>query len=373
MDVTPYVTRLRTRAAADFAVISASADLDAAVNAPGAGNALYLIPLAESADEPTLVGIHTQRIEQLFGVVLCIGNVRDATGTAAAQDLAIKRALVRLALMGWVPAPTNGEPVEFVAGQILQFKEQRLWWQDVYRVVTYAVAAGSVNDVAASFAGAIAAHLMPYAALEIAGPDAWASADFPPYATGAVGFMVYGGQPPVNGGTRAELSIDKPHLEGDTLIYRWKAMIPAAGAADPANRWWVITQWHVQPPPGEAWTSYVGMSPPVSISFGEISGQSKLSINYGAPTPGYVSPLLDIARDTWYDMEMTIHWSQGPDGYAALRVNGIAAWNAAGANMQNGYRHYFKLGEYRHPEIGLNPPVAGGAPFWVWFDEIDVV
>lgn len=141
MDVTPFVLRLRAQAAGAFAEIAASADLDAAMDAPGSGAAAYLVPLAEDGEDSPLVSVHRQRLEQAFGVVIRVQNLQDASGIAAAADLHTKRMAVRQALLGWVPDTTNGEPVRFAAGAILQFKEQRLWWQDVFRVATYAMGA----------------------------------------------------------------------------------------------------------------------------------------------------------------------------------------------------------------------------------------
>lgn len=217
----------------------------------------------------------------------------------------------------------------------------------------------------AAVSGAAAAWLLPYCSLEVADDTYWSSADLPG-ADDAFGLRVVGGQPLVNGGTRAELSIDFPWKEGERVSYRWKLWIPSAGAADPSNRWWIITQWHDQPnlDLGETWETWGGgHSPPLSISYGKIDGQDLLSINAGAPDPGYKPPLIEIERDTLYSMEMLVHWSQTSSGSAKLKMDGATVWQYTGANMQNAYQHYWKLGQYRHSAI------AG--EFWIWFDAID--
>jgi hypothetical protein len=133
VDVTPIVTRLRAQLTG-FPVIAASADADAAIDTAPATPAAYVVPLAETAEAPDLVGVHHQRLLQEFGVVLVVANLRDATGLAAAAELQTRRLAVRAALLGWAPDASNGEPVAFTSGAILQFKDSRLWWRDVFRV-----------------------------------------------------------------------------------------------------------------------------------------------------------------------------------------------------------------------------------------------
>ncbi|MCV2359633.1 hypothetical protein LNV08_11700 [Paucibacter sp. TC2R-5] len=135
MDMTPIIARLKAQLTG-FVLISGVADLDAAIASTSVAPAAYCLPLAESAEGPDMLGVHHQRIAQEFGVVLVISNLRDATGTAAAADLAAKRIALRAALMGWVPDASNGEPVSFTSGRILRFENQQLWWTDEFRVKT---------------------------------------------------------------------------------------------------------------------------------------------------------------------------------------------------------------------------------------------
>lgn len=213
----------------------------------------------------------------------------------------------------------------------------------------------STTPLVGALDGAVAPWLQPYAALEVLDETAWLVGDFAPYAYGAIGFRVRGGQTKVNGGVRSEASIDFPWVEGDTVTYTYKFMVPASVPSDsPRNHWWIITQWHDQPDPalGETWETWAGgHSPPLSISFGEISGASKLSINAGAPNPTAISPLVSITRGVWYDAEMVVKWSREADGTAVFKLNGTPVWGYAGANMQNAYRHYWKLGQYRSDTI----------------------
>jgi hypothetical protein len=135
VDVTPIVLRLREQLAG-YMTIAASADVDVAIDSAPATPAAYVVPLAETATENDLVGVHHQRVLQEFCVVLVLSNLRDATGTAAAADLAAKRLELRAALLGWLPDASYSETVSFVGGALLQFRDQRLWWRDVFRVIS---------------------------------------------------------------------------------------------------------------------------------------------------------------------------------------------------------------------------------------------
>lgn len=136
MDVTPIITRLRTPlAAAGFVLVAGAGDLDAAIEgAPGTPSA-YVLPLAETPEAPDLVGVQHQRLAVEFAVVVVVSNVRDATGAAAAAELATRRIAVRQALAGWIPDAATGEAVVFIGGRLLKFHEARLWWTDEFRLM----------------------------------------------------------------------------------------------------------------------------------------------------------------------------------------------------------------------------------------------
>ena len=136
MDVTPVIDRMRAQLAG-FVTIAGSADVDQAVDGAPATPAAYVVALAETAEPSDLIGVLAQRLTQEFAVVLVVANLRDATGAAAAAELATKRLALRAALLGWVPDAQTGEPVQFVGGDLMLFRDQRLWWRDVFRVITY--------------------------------------------------------------------------------------------------------------------------------------------------------------------------------------------------------------------------------------------
>jgi hypothetical protein len=194
-----------------------------------------------------------------------------------------------------------------------------------------------------------------YAALEV--PAARNVSIYEDY----VAFHLYDGQPLLNNGIRAEISIDYPFSVGDTVLYEWEMRIPEGFVADgPLNRWWVMGQWHDQPDPnlGETWDSFPSHSPPVAFYLGELDGQRYLSPEY----PDHettLEELIALPAGQWIHMSVEIQWSQADDGYIKIRAGDAAApvMQSSGRNMLNGYQHYFKLGMYRHRDISTDNTV----------------
>ncbi len=165
----------------------------------------------------------------------------------------------------------------------------------------------------------------------------------------------YRGQPLKNGGVRAEISIDYPFQDGDTVRYSWRMMLPADFVSDaPANRWWLVAQWHDQPDRtrGETWSGYPAHSPSVGLGYGQLAGQDTLSLLYGAPDPG-PGGLIPISRGAWHAISVEITWSTGARGKVRVFIDGskTPAREASGRNMYNTFQHYMKLGMYRQPDI----------------------
>jgi hypothetical protein len=103
-----------------------------------------------------------------------------------------------------------------------------------------------------------------------------------------LGLHVFPGQKKLNGGIRAEVSVDYPHKQGDTVRYAWRFMVPKGFVSDaPKNRWWIIGQWHDQPDRarGESWDGFDSKSPPVLLGLGELQGKLGIGIAYGPDQP----------------------------------------------------------------------------------------
>lgn len=208
--------------------------------------------------------------------------------------------------------------------------------------------------------------LLDYAHLEVASAESVAV-----IGTGQskhLGLRVFPGQPKVNHGVRAEVTVDYPFELGETIRYSWRFMLPTNFVADaPKNRWWIIAQWHDQPNrnQGETRDHFPARSPPVLIGLGVVGGQLAIGLSYGAPQLRDLGPLT-VERGQWHHLSVIIHWSRGPDGKATVFLDELTqpALTAAGSNMHNDYQHYLKLGMYRHPEISTDN--------WIYIDDVHI-
>ena len=212
----------------------------------------------------------------------------------------------------------------------------------------------------------VAADLLDYALIEVPALDNVKLV--PDGGDGYLGLRTYGGQPLKNNGVRAEISIDYPYHEGDTLTYSWKLMLPDNFPSDaPQNRWWVFADWHDQPnrDRGETWDNFPRRSAPIILGYGQIDGRDLLSLSYGSPDPKPVG-LIPFTRGRWHDISVQITFSRGPGGRAAVYLDHAATpvQQASGPNMHNDFQHYLKVGTYRDPDI------RGDA--WVYLDAITI-
>ncbi|CAN5301965.1 polysaccharide lyase [soil metagenome] len=213
---------------------------------------------------------------------------------------------------------------------------------------------------------AVSADLLPFATIEIPAIENIRQGSD---GRGAhLELRTFKGQTLKNGGVRAEISIDYPFREGETLRYSWRMMLPRDFASDaPANRWWIVAQWHDQPDrsKGQTWDGFPGHSPSVGLGYGQIEGQDSLSLLYGAPDP-LPGGLIPISRGVWHDISVEIIWSLGPSGRVKVFMDGgkTPVREASGRNMYNAFQHYMKLGMYRHPDI------RGDA--WIYISDVSI-
>ena len=160
-----------------------------------------------------------------------------------------------------------------------------------------------------------------------------------------------------NRGNRAEVSVDFPFTQGETVRYEWQFMLPNEFPSDaPRNRWWLIAQWHDQPDRvhGETWDDHPERSPSVALSIGEDNETKELvlALNYGTGTVRNFGPV-PLKRGVWHNVAVMVTWSTTDTGRVAMYLDDMdkALLTAEGANMHNRFQHYLKLGMYRHPEI----------------------
>jgi hypothetical protein len=99
--------------------------------------AAFVIPLAEQASpNSSATTLVSQKVNQQFGVILAVSNLRDATGEKALADLAAVRQQVFAALLGWIPLGERSA-MELSGGNLQDMSDQVLWWQDVFNIDTY--------------------------------------------------------------------------------------------------------------------------------------------------------------------------------------------------------------------------------------------
>jgi len=212
-------------------------------------------------------------------------------------------------------------------------------------------------DEATYLAALIAPDLIQYAHFEVA------SREHIEILADGVELRLTPGQPKVNNGIRAELSVDYPFVDGDTVRYEWQFWVPRDFQPDPENRWWVFADWHDQPDRnlGETWDGFPARSAPLIIGYGHVEGgqvvggfsvpeaSDVLSITYG--TDYRQLGIFAFAREEWVTVRLDITWSQSERGKLIASLNGVERITATGPNMLNGFQHYFKAGMYRHPDI----------------------
>jgi hypothetical protein len=93
--------------------------------------AAYVMPLGSAPGQNQLATGIRQRVQETVGVVLLVGNLRDARGGAAVSDLEALYTLVRGALVGWVPQP-GWEAMQLAPARLLDFASGLAAWQETF-------------------------------------------------------------------------------------------------------------------------------------------------------------------------------------------------------------------------------------------------
>lgn len=200
--------------------------------------------------------------------------------------------------------------------------------------------------------------LLPYAHVEVASRESIAIVD------DGLELKLFPGQPKVNNGIRAEVSVDFPFVDGDTVRYEWSLWLPGDFTPDPSNRWWVFADFHDQPDrtKGETWDGFPANSAPLILGYGHVQAgfedqgfsiketSDVLSVTYG--TDHRPIALVPFTRDVWHRVRLDVTWSQSMTGALTMTFDGAKVVSARGPNMLNAFQHYFKAGMYRDPGIG---------------------
>lgn len=165
----------------------------------------------------------------------------------------------------------------------------------------------------------------------------------------------------LNNGIRSELAIGYPYLEGDVVHYSWSMLLPSESFPQgDFDKWWLVAQWHDQPDPklGETWSSFKSQSPPVAIYVERRGGDVGIGLS---KSKGVKVTWGKVPLDKWLNVEVLIKWSTANDGFVDLNVSNLnmpsLRQSFQGSNMNNSYHHYFKVGQYRHPDYSIKSQV----------------
>jgi hypothetical protein len=99
--------------------------------APAVLPAQFVIPLGEEAAPSRHQGVHHQEVTVTFGVVTIV-NGASRSEERIAEDLAVERAKVEAALVGWQP-PDASRACDYAGGRTLSVDGTTLGWLDSFR------------------------------------------------------------------------------------------------------------------------------------------------------------------------------------------------------------------------------------------------
>ncbi|TXN60895.1 hypothetical protein [Methylobacterium sp. WL6] len=137
MIVPEIIERLLDQTAGSFGLVEGSAELASLGSAqPISLPAAYVFISEEAASENERVNAVLQRMEMDVSVVVITGNVSDANGAAAAQDIEPLKAAVRAALIGWQPASAD-DVITNVGGRLVRASGGLVWWELTFATAVY--------------------------------------------------------------------------------------------------------------------------------------------------------------------------------------------------------------------------------------------
>lgn len=113
-------------------LVSGAAGFQAASESnPLATPAAYVFCVREDAETSTIDVPLSQRLKFALAVVVVVRQVADSHGDAANDVLDAVRAEIWAALHG-AHLDADHEPLTFDSGAVLAFRDQHLWWQDIW-------------------------------------------------------------------------------------------------------------------------------------------------------------------------------------------------------------------------------------------------
>lgn len=138
-DLVDWIAADLRRTVPALRLVSGAAGFQAAAESnPPATPAAFVFAVQETADEPGFDVPTIQRITASIAVVLVVRHVGDTQGGAASESMDALRADVWTALHG-ARLDADHEPLSFVSGGLIAFRDQHLWWQDLWSSALYRV------------------------------------------------------------------------------------------------------------------------------------------------------------------------------------------------------------------------------------------
>lgn len=137
--VADIITRLHLINPLPFRIIEGAAEFASIDTVPVATPAAYVLVESEESEANTrITGPVLQRCLADVAVVIVTDNVSDHTGAAASNDIEALKAMVRAALIGFVPSSNqDGTPVEHISGELIKAKGGTVWHRELFAVVHY--------------------------------------------------------------------------------------------------------------------------------------------------------------------------------------------------------------------------------------------
>lgn len=135
LSLAPTVERLRAELPGDW-TIGGAADLESAQKAKAPRTpACYVLLANDRPREPTsAAGRFIQPVTGSWGVVTAVRDYRSSErGAGESEELIVRIAQVRAALLGWKHPDGNGTTSRLGGpGRVLAFQDGVLWWQDIF-------------------------------------------------------------------------------------------------------------------------------------------------------------------------------------------------------------------------------------------------
>ncbi len=132
MKIEEWINRLKTHCPSFCGRVEGAASLAAIRSSAVITPCAFVIPAAKNAEPNTKAGIHSQKITEMFGIAIFVGNVADSTGEAAQVEQEPILDEIYEALAGWQPSYAEN-PVDYVTGRIVGFDDMVACWLDTFK------------------------------------------------------------------------------------------------------------------------------------------------------------------------------------------------------------------------------------------------